>query len=92
MSRQTRRRNPVSEPTPFDQARDELFQQIIRCGVIGADPEHQGEWFEETMRYFGERYPELIPKQVSELRVLGERFAQPPKSRVVTEADAAPAA
>ena len=91
MSRQTRRRNPVSEPTPFDQARDELFQQIIRCGVIGADPEHQVDWFEETMRYFGERFPELAPKQVTELRTLGERFAQPPKTRA-PEADAAPAA
>lgn len=91
MSRQTRRRNPVAEPSPFDQARDELFQQIIRCGVIGADPEHQGDWFEETMRYFGERYPELAPRQLSELRTLGERFSQPPKNRP-SEADAAPAA
>jgi hypothetical protein len=91
MTKQTRRRTAVAEPTPFEQARDELFQQVIRCGVIGADPEHQGEWFEETMRYFGERYPELAPRQVTELRTLGERFAQPPKSRP-QEADAAPAA
>lgn len=91
MAKQTRRRTAVSEPTPFEQARDELFQQVIRCGVIGAEPEHQEEWFEETMRYFSDRYPELSPKQVTELRTLGERFAQPPKKRE-TEADAVPAA
>jgi hypothetical protein len=66
---------------PFEQARDELFQQVIQCGVIGAAAEHQAEWFEETMKYFSERYPELNPRQVGELRVLGERFAQPPKQR-----------
>lgn len=81
MSRQNRRRTVVTEPTPFEQARDELFQQIIRCGVIGADPDHQAEWFEETMRYFAERFPELAARQMQELRTLGERFAQPPKSR-----------
>jgi hypothetical protein len=91
MSRQNRRRNAPAEPTPFEEARDELFQQIIRCGVIGADPEHQAEWFDETMQFFAERYPELAPRQLSELRTLGERFAQPPKTRA-SQADAAPAA
>ena len=27
----------------FDQARDELFSHILRCGVIDALPEHQKE-------------------------------------------------
>lgn len=70
-----------STPAPFDQARDELFQQIMTCGVIGADAEHQSEWFSETMKYFAERFPELGPRQLEELRTLGSRFAQPPKSR-----------
>ena len=26
------------EPSPFEQARDELFQHIMRCGVVGAEP------------------------------------------------------
>ena len=68
-------------PAPFEEARDELFQHIMTCGVAGADAEHQHEWFEETMKYFAERYPELSEKQVKELRTLGERFAQPPKAR-----------
>jgi hypothetical protein len=67
--------------SPFEQARDELFQHIMTCGVVGADAEHQHEWFEETMKYFAERYPELSENQVTELRKLGERFAQPPKAR-----------
>jgi hypothetical protein len=45
----TRRRREVAEPTPFEQARDELFQHVMRCGVIGAEPEHQMEWFDDTM-------------------------------------------
>jgi hypothetical protein len=74
------RRNSVATPTPFEQARDELFQHIIRCGVIGADIEHQAEWFNDTMQYLEERYPELSETQMTELRTLGDRFAQPPKA------------
>ncbi len=73
-------RRPGNEPTPKDQARDELFQHIIRCEVVGCDPEHQREWFDETMRYFSERYHELSAVDVAELRTLGERFAQPPRT------------
>jgi hypothetical protein len=75
----------VTPPTPFEQARDELFQQIMRCEVIGATPDHQGEWFAETMAYFAGRYPELKPADVNDLRQLGERFVQPPKAAVVTD-------
>src|SRR6185312_12587023 len=52
-----------AEPSPFEQARDELFQHIMRCGVVGSDPEHQQEWFSETMAYFKDRYPELAAEQ-----------------------------
>lgn len=75
----TRRKREVAEPTPFEQARDEMFQHIMRCGVIGAVPEHQSEWFNETMSYLTDRYPELEDEQVQQLRTLGERFVQPPK-------------
>jgi len=75
----------VTPPTPFEQARDELFQQIMRCEVISATPDHQGEWFTETMAYFAERYPELKPADVNDLRQLGERFVQPPKAAAVVE-------
>jgi hypothetical protein len=33
------------------------------------------------MEYLTERYHELKPSEIGELRVLGERFAQPPKVR-----------
>jgi len=89
----SRRRREVAEPTPFEQARDELFQHVMRCGVIGAQPEHQGEWFDDTMRYLGERYHELSEGELKDLRTLGERFAAPPKAKAAeVEVDAASAA
>jgi hypothetical protein len=88
----TRQRKAVSAPTPFEQARDEMFQHVMRCGVIGADPEHQAEWFNDTMQYLGDRYHELTPKEMTELRTLGERFVQPPKATRNDEVDAASAA
>ena len=81
MAKPKSRKNDSSIPSPFDQARDELFQQIMTCGVVGADAEHQREWFDDAMKYFSERYPELSEPQSADLRKLGERFAQPPKAR-----------
>jgi hypothetical protein len=80
-----RRRKESAEPTPFEQARDEMFQHIMRCGVIGADKEHQSEWFTDTIGYLAERFHELTPTQVEELRTLGERFVQPPTKAVAAE-------
>ncbi|HEY3288026.1 MAG TPA: hypothetical protein VGJ96_12990 [Gemmatimonadaceae bacterium] len=57
-----------------------MFQHIISCGVVGCDPQHQREWFDETMRYLAERFYELSAVDIAELRTLGERFAQPPRS------------
>lgn len=79
----------AAPPSAFDQARDELFQHIMRCGVIGSDPEHMREWFDETTAYFAGRYHELSKKEITDLRVLGERFAAPTKRQ---EPGAAPAA
>jgi hypothetical protein len=77
----SRKSGPSAGPTPFEEARDELFQHIMTCGVVGADSAHQHDWFDETMKYFAERYPELNEQKIGELRKLGERFAQPPKAR-----------
>ncbi len=74
-----------SAPNAFEEARDELFQHIIRCGVIGSAPEHQQEWFAETMKYMADRYPELADADVDELKTLGARFAQPPKAKPAAE-------
>lgn len=75
------RKEPVRVASPFEEARDELFQQIMRCGVVGAAPEDQKDWFDNTMDYLTERYHELSTSEIGELRVLGERFAQPPKAK-----------
>ena len=93
MSRQKPRGRPAAAPpSPFDQARDEMFQHVMRCGVIGSDPAHQAEWFDETMTYLGERYHELSKKQIADLRVLGERFAAPTQKAAAAAAVAALAA
>jgi len=63
--------------TSFDQARDELFSHILRCGVIDALPEHQKEWFDDTMQYLTERYEDLTDVELNSLRELGERYCQP---------------
>jgi hypothetical protein len=74
------RQQDVAAPTPFEQARDELFRQIMSCGVIGAESDDQHEWFGPTMEYLADRYPELSSLQLAELRTLGDRFVQPPKA------------
>ncbi len=81
-----RGRRDVAGPTPFEEARDELFQHIMSCGVIGAEPEHVKDWFDETMAYMKDRFPELTAEKLHELRTLGERFAQPPKRQTATSA------
>ncbi len=68
-------------PQAFNQARDEMFSHILRCGVLEAAPEHQKDWFDDTMQYVAERYTELTPEDLSQLRVLGERYCQPVQAR-----------
>jgi hypothetical protein len=73
-----------STPTPFEQARDELFSHILRCGVLEATPEHQKEWFDDTLLYLADRYAELDEPQLTELRLLGERYCRPVVGRSAT--------
>jgi len=80
------RRDAVATSTPYEEARDELFQHVMQCGVIGAEPDDQREWFDATVAYLTDRYPELTPAQMQELRTLGERFAQPPKRQTAGSA------
>jgi hypothetical protein len=63
----------------FDQARDELFSHIHRCGVLQAAAEDQIEWMDETLEFMEERYPELTKAELAQLRDLGLRFCQPVK-------------
>ena len=80
-SQKTRRQRTVAAPAAFAEARDELFHHIMQCGVIDAQLEDQAEWFGKTMEYMSERYHELAPEDLAELRLLGERFCQPPKTQ-----------
>jgi hypothetical protein len=71
----------VITPTTFEQARDELFSHILRCGVLEATAEHQKEWFDDTMGYLADRFADLRDDELSELRVLGERYCRPVVAR-----------
>lgn len=66
-----------SVPSTFDQARDELFSHILRCGVVEADSDQQKAWMDDTMQYLAERYADLDAQQLEQIRVLGERFSKP---------------
>jgi hypothetical protein len=88
MAKKNRQRT-TAVATPFEEARDELFQHIMRCGVVGSDPDDQAAWFSDTLQYMTERFPELSEGQMAELRQLGERFAQPPKKKADDAASAA---
>jgi hypothetical protein len=61
----------------MDQARDELFSHILRCGVLEAAPEHQKDWFDDTMDYLAERYESLTDEELAGLRRLGEQYCRP---------------
>jgi hypothetical protein len=67
----------TTEALSFAQARDELFSHILRCGVIDALPEHQKDWFDDTMGYIADRYEDLTEAELAQLRTLGERYCQP---------------
>jgi len=71
----------VVTPTAFEQARDELFSHILRCGVLEAATDHQKEWFDDTMLYIGDRYPDLNDDELEQLRTLGERYCRPVVAR-----------
>ena len=75
------------EAASLAQARDELFSHILRCGVIDALPEHQKDWFDDTMGYIADRYEDLSEEEQKQLRLLGERYCQP--VRRVVESGAA---
>lgn len=86
MSRNRDRNRPAAPRTSsvLDDARNELFGHIHRCGVMRATREQQEEWMKDTIDFLGERYAALTPKQLEELNVIGMRFCSP----VIVNADA----
>ena len=75
----TRTKKSPQSSAALDQARDELFSHIHRCGVLKASEEQQGEWMQDTVEYLGERYPDLDAEQLDELKEIGLRFCRPAK-------------
>src|SRR5205809_1035771 len=75
-----------STPTAFEQARDELFSHILRCGVLEASAEHQKEWFDDTMLYLADRYEELDEPQLAVRRLRPDE--REPQSRIGSESGA----
>lgn len=76
-----------SRPTVVDEARNELFGHIHRCGVMRATREQQAEWMKDTIEFLAERYPALKERELKELETIGLRFCSP----VIANADAASA-
>ena len=88
MSRNRERdRAKSSRPTAMDEARNELFGHIHRCGVMQATREQQEEWMKDTIQCLGERYPALSERELKELSTIGMRFCSP----VIANTDAASA-
>jgi len=61
----------------LDEARNELFSHIHRCGVLSATDEQQVEWMKDTVEFLSERYPSLKEKEIKELEGIGLRFCRP---------------
>ena len=72
-----RRPQPQRTTNDVDDARNELFNHINRCGVLRASEEQQIEWMRDTIEFLGERYPSLNKKQLEELQAIGLRFCRP---------------
>ena len=66
-----------SAPSALEEARNELFSHIHRCGVLRADEEQQLEWMRDTVDFIGERYPALTKTELEELTGIGLRFCRP---------------
>lgn len=66
-----------SRPTALDEARNELFSHIHRCGVLHSTDEQQVEWMKDTIEFLSERYPSLKERELKELEGIGLRFCRP---------------
>ena len=79
-----------SAPSAIEEARNELFSHIHRCGVLRASEEQQVEWMKDTVEFLSERYPGLKPAELEELQGIGLRFCRPviasPQAGSATEA------
>lgn len=65
------------EASELEQARNDLFGHIHRCGVLRASEDQQVEWMNDTVEYLGECYPSLADGDLDDLKTIGLRFCRP---------------
>jgi hypothetical protein len=68
---------PSRGPSELEQARNDLFGHIHRCGVLRATEEQQEEWMNDTLEYLAECYPSLGDEELQDLKTIGLRFCRP---------------
>ena len=61
----------------FADARDRLFHEIRRCGVLEAASEEARAWLDDTIQYLGEQYPSLTKAELVKLRLVGDNYVAP---------------
>lgn len=61
----------------FDDARDRLFVEIQRCGVLQAAEEDVDAWLDDTVDYLDERFPSLSVAQLRKLKRAGRNYVAP---------------
>ena len=61
----------------FDEARDRLFVEIQRCGVLEAEDEEVEAWLDDTVDYLDQRFPSLSDNQLRTLKSAGRNYVAP---------------
>ena len=77
MSRKKKTTTTSRGPSELEQARNDLFGHIHRCGVIRSDEDQQAEWMADTIEYLSECYPSLTEEELEGLKTIGLRFCRP---------------
>ncbi len=77
MTRKKKPTAPSRGPSEVEQARNDLFGHIHRCGVLRSTEEQQLEWMNDTIEYLGECYPSLGEEELTDLKNIGLRFCRP---------------
>lgn len=90
--RERRNTGGSARPTVLDEARNELFSHIHRCGVLQATEEQQVEWMTDTVEFLHERYPALTEADRKSLHEIGMRFCRPVIVNHAPAAEETPAA
>lgn len=66
-----------SKRADFDEARDRLFHEMRRCGVLEATDDEAEAWLGDTVEYLGEEFPSLTRDQLDALRRVGRNYCSP---------------